>query len=136
MKTRNLLVIGGSFVLILVGYIWFFVYNKPHIDYSEEKAEYVGHADSLHDEAVENQDKFHTDYVNKAVEVKGVVTEVGNTSFTIGTGMICTVDSAHIADMPLVGDTVTVKGRVVGTDEDILTAEIICTLDKCVFLNR
>lgn len=136
MKTRNILVIGATVIIAVAAYVWFFVYNKAHTDYQEEKAHFVGQADSLHLIAVEDQEKFHQDYVNKAVEIKGIVKEVGQSRFTLGNGMICTLDTAYLEFMPEVGDTVMVKGRVVGTDEDILTADILCNLDQCVFINH
>ena len=33
-----------NFGSLLAGYIWFFVYNKPHVDYQETDAAYVGQA--------------------------------------------------------------------------------------------
>jgi hypothetical protein len=136
MKVKNLLAIGLVIILAIVSYIWFFVYNKEHKDYAKADSHYVGHADSLHQMASENQDKFQQEFINKAVEIEGVVKEVGLTRFTLGSGMICTLDSAYIEYMPKVGDTVMVKGRVVGTDEDILTADILCNLDQCIFINH
>ena len=135
MKIKNVLIASLVIIVIAATYGWFFVYNKAHVDYVEENAHYVGHADSLHEKAVADQAKFHQEYVNKAVEIEGVVKEVGITRFTLGNGMICALDTAFLEFMPKVGDTVMVKGRVVGTDEDILTAEILCTLDQCVFVS-
>ncbi len=126
------LVIGS----LLAAYIWFFVYNKPHVDYQETDAAYVGHADSLHAEAVQNPTDFTENYVNEAVEIEGTVVEVGTSAFRLGNGMICTIDTNYREFLPTVGEVVTVKGRVVGTDEDILTAEIICNLDRCVVVSK
>ena len=122
--------------ILAAGYIWFFVYNKAHVDYQDSDAVFIGYADSLHQEAVEDGSTFVENYVNEAVEVEGTVVEVGHSSFKIGNGMICTVDTAFREYLPEIGDFVTVKGRVVGADEDILTSEIICKLDQCVILSK
>ncbi len=136
MKTKNIIISGIVIIVLAAGYVWFFVYNKAHTDYATEESHYVGHADSLHQIASDNQVEFHQEFINKAVEIEGVVKEVGLTRFTLGSGMICALDSAYIQYMPKVGDTVMIKGRVVGTDEDILTADILCNLDQCIFINH
>jgi DNA replicative helicase MCM subunit Mcm2 (Cdc46/Mcm family) len=111
------------------------VYNKAHTDYAETEAYFAGQADSLLAIARQNPNDFQQNYINKAVEVEGVVNQVGSTRFTLGSGVICTLDSTYLKYMPAMADTVLVKGRVVGTDEDILTAEVLCTLDQCIIID-
>lgn len=113
-------------------YVWFFVYNKAHTNYQQATAVFVGQADELL--AKTSQSNFLETYLNQAVEVSGSVTEQGSTGFTLGSGLICTLDSSQVRALPNLGDVVTIKGRLVGVDEDILTGETICNLDQCVLL--
>lgn len=122
--------------ILAAGYVWFFVYNKAHVNYQESKAVFIGQAEVLHNKAVANSTEFTETYVNQAVEVDGVVSEVGTSSFTLDARLICTLDTNHADDLPNIGQSVTVKGRVVGVDEDILTEETICTLDQCVIITK
>ncbi len=135
MKAKK--IIGALAILgVLAGaYVWFFVYNKDHVNYQEEAAVFSGEADLLRDQAQQNTASFTEKFLNQAIEVQGTVQETGTTFFTLGSGVICNVDESQLKKMPKIGDEISVKGRLVGTDEDILTGEIICNLDQCVIIN-
>ena len=134
---RKKIVYGLAILGILAaGYVWFFVYNKAHVNYQESDAVFTGQAEALHNKAIANVAEFTQTFVNQAVEVDGLVSEVGTSSFTLDAGLICTLDTNHVDELPTIGQNVTVKGRVVGVDEDILTEETICTLDQCVIITK
>ena len=136
MRTKNIVIGIITMGILIAVYMWFFVYNKAHVDYQASDALFIGQAEVLHDQAVADAAVFKETYVNQAVEVEGKVSEVGSSSFTLKPGLICTLDTNYLEDLPNTGDLVNVKGRVVGTDEDILTSEIICILDQCVILSK
>lgn len=134
MKTKKILLALLLIGILAATYVWFFVYNKSHVNFQEKTAAFSGQADDLHQQAIADAAAFLEKYRNQAVEVEGLVTEAGTQSFTLGSGIICNVDAAKTQNLPSVGENVMVKGRVVGTDEDLITAEIICNLDQCVIV--
>lgn len=133
MKSRNILVIGGTLVLATAAYVWFFIYNKAHTDYSAEETSFNGAAVALHDSLSANQEKFKTTYINTAVILEGIVTESGAHSFVLDDVFICALDSTFMDQIPEPGETIKTKGRVVGVEDDIL-GNLICRIDKCVIL--
>lgn len=135
MKSRNILVIGGAFIIVVAAYIWFFVYNKAHTDYATEEASYTGTAIAFHDSLTVNQELFMTRYINTAVILEGTVTESGNSSFVLNDAFVCAIDSAFIDKIPKNGESIKTKGRVVGVEDDIL-GNLICRIDQCVLLKE
>lgn len=136
MNFKKILVILLAISFLAGAYVWFFVYNKSHTDFQRADSAFVGEANSLLEKAVQDNGAFMEAYMNQAVEVTGEVGEVGTQSFTLGTGMICTLDPNLGQILPSSGAVVKVKGRVVGIDEDILTGDIICNLDNCTFIDE
>jgi len=135
MNTKKI-VLSILFLGVLAGaYVWFFVYNKAHEDYQKADSAFVGEANALLSQATENSASFSDTYMNQAVEVEGIVGEVGTQSFTLGNGLICTLDPNVEQVFPSSGEIIKLKGRVVGTEDDLLTGDLICNLDQCVILN-
>jgi hypothetical protein len=136
MKTRTILVIGAVLTLTVAAYVWFFVYNKAHVDYSEAKALFNGTAAVLYAEATANNQTFVSTYQNNAVIVAGAISEKGENYFFIEGHIKCTTDSTVDLSNLAVDKLITTKGRVVGVDEDILTGELIISMDKCTLLDE
>ncbi len=127
MKTRNILVIGGVLALIGVA-VAYYMYNKPHKNYQETDATFTGTAATFYSEAMDNQAAFLTKYLNKAAVVEGQVQSIESaTSVIMVPGILCQVVSEGLSE----GATITVKGRVVGAEEDLLTGELLINLDNC-----
>ena len=121
-------------ISILLGGGIGFLYNKPHIDYQQSNSVFVGHGNEFLEKARADEAGFSAEFLNKAVELEGIVTEAGSLNFTLDQGLICTLDPTIDQAIPNIGDLVKVKGRMVGKEEDILTMETICNLDQCVII--
>lgn len=134
MNTKKIILAALISAFLIGAYVWFFVYNKAHTNFQEEESAFIGLADELRSKALDDENTFKTAFLNKAVEIKGVVTESGSNTFTLGSGIICTLDPSIDQKTPEMGAEVKVKGRLVGTDEDLLTMELICNLDQCVII--
>lgn len=64
-------------LLLLVGAgIAYKMYNKPHADLSQAKADVTLDATALFTEFSEGEEAANTKYLNKVIDVKGTVTEV------------------------------------------------------------
>lgn len=131
MKRTNGLLIAGIGAILVSAYLWFFVYNKAHVDYSEEKASYTGSSAEFNEILSANQADFSEKYTNTAVILEGRVTESATQSFILDDVFLCTVDSTFAAPLPQLGESLKVKGRVVGIEDDIL-GNVLCRLDQCI----
>jgi hypothetical protein len=134
MNAKKILISVLVLGLLAGAYIWFFVYNKAHKDYQEAESAFVGDANALLSQATENSASFIDTYMNQAVEVEGIVGDVGTQSFTLGSGLICTLDPNVEQELPGSGEIIKLKGRVVGIEDDLLTGDLLCNLDQCVIL--
>ncbi len=134
MKFKGFLVAALVLVVIGVSLVWFFVYNKSHLNYATEDAAFVGTTDSLYTIIETDQEAFRKKYINTAIVVEGSVLETNKFNVILNLGFHCHLDSSVINTLPQVNSEVSVKGRVVGITEDILTGDLICNLDQCVIL--
>ena len=91
----------------------------------KEETNFSLSSDALAKEFSSNTTMANTKYLEKAVAVKGIVTEVNNNVITLDNGIVCTLQTANNAIKK--NQVVTIKGRVVGYDD--LMGEI--KLDQC-----
>lgn len=130
MKTKNIFIAGLVIVILAISYIWFFVYNKSHTDYQNVEAVYKGDASGFYTEATSGV--FTEKYLNQAVEVTGDIAQVESESMLIlEPGIICQADSTQSFDGLRKKQSITIKGRAVGTDEDLLTGDLFIRFDNC-----
>ena len=134
MKFKGFLVAALVLVVIGAALVWFFVYNKSHVNYATKDAAFVGAADSLYTIIQADQEAFKKKYINTAIVVEGSVVETNKNNVILNSGLHCHLDSSVINNLPQVNSQLSVKGRVVGISEDILTGDLICNLDQCVIL--
>lgn len=102
---KNILISGiiGILVGALVGY---FMYNKPHRNIATEKTDFTVSANELFDAFDENEKEANAKYLDKVIEVSGVVIDVennqeGNSVVTLEAenamigGVLCTLKSGE-----------------------------------------
>ncbi len=130
MKTKKIIL--GLIIVGLISaiYVWFFVYNKAHTDYQKASAVYSGDAVTFYADAQGNLEEFNTKYLNKAVEITGTVKNIEGGSYILEPYLNCRLaDNATFT--PNAGDAVQLKGRYVGSDNDLLSDELVIILDNC-----
>ena len=133
MKTKNILIAGLAIVIMVAVYVWFFVYNKAHTDYQKIDAAYIGNAVDFYKESTSDATVFSEKYLNQAVEISGSISSLESSSTVIiSPGIICQADSTSSFDGLTQNQNITLRGRAVGTDEDLLTGELMLRLDNCV----
>jgi hypothetical protein len=117
------LVVAIGLVAVLIGYK---MYNKPHRSVEEESSISIS-ASELFNQFRQNEEQANSTFLNKAVEVTGVVSEVfknqdGMQVIVLKTaddlyGISCTMDH----DQPIhVGAVVTIKGFCMGYLSDVV----------------
>ncbi len=89
---------------------------KSHRDISKEKALFTMNSIELIKEYTANLETATATYLDKTIQLKGVVTEVDEESFTLNEVIVCYTDSITLLniknDSPII-----VKGRNIGYDE-------------------
>lgn len=122
-------------ILLLLGllggiYVWFFVYNKSHVNYQKETAAFVGNADEFAALASENPEEFTAKYLNKAVEISGSISESGTKTVLLNNSIFCTFLAEQ--NIPELNSSATIKGRFVGLEDDLISGKTLCKLDNCI----
>ena len=117
-------------ILILIVIIAFFGYNyiyKDHRDIETEKAAFTVNSKEIVSGFLQNAEATNTKYLDKTIEIKGVVTEVDNLSLVLDGQVFCTFN-----EKPKVEENqeVVIKGRLIGFDD--LLEEV--KIDQCVII--
>lgn len=102
-------VLGGAYAL--------YQYNKPHRNYTDEKASIGVTAPQLIDDYISDRTAADDTYLDKIVEVKGVLIKKEANAMVIEPGVyVSLVDAANLEGLSE-GDEIKIKGRVLGYDE-------------------
>lgn len=127
MKKKNLkiAIIVGAILLsgLLYGYYGFLY--KPARNISSEDSAFLVPANNLAGEYMANTHSADTKYLNKAIEIKGKVTEVRDSLIVLDNKVVCGFDTKPAETN--INKDITIKGRCIGFDE--LFGEV--KLDQC-----
>lgn len=131
MKTKIILVVGGAAVFIVIA-VAAYLHNKPHTDYQEADAKFTGQASDFYALAQADESAFVSEYINQAVVLDGSISSVESaTSIMLEAGILCQISASEKKVDLAEGDVITLKGRVVGAEEDLFTGNLLVTLDQC-----
>ena len=115
--------------LVIISLLGFFTYeyvmHGGARDLSTEKAEFTLSSKAILEEFTTNQELSNKKYLEKAVAIKGTITDVNSTQIIVDNAIICILKNPNTTLVK--NQTVTVKGRVVGFDD--LMGEL--KLDQC-----
>lgn len=115
--------------LVIISLLGFFTYeyvmHGGARDLSTEKAEFTLSSKAILEEFTTNQELSNKKYLEKAVAIKGTITDVNSTQIIVDNAIICILKDPNTTLVK--NQTVTVKGRVVGFDD--LMGEL--KLDQC-----
>ena len=125
MKTRNKIAI----IVVLIAIAAYFGYNyimtSGARNLQTEKPEFTTSAKTIYGEFSTNSDVATKKYLNKAIQLSGVVTNTKDSVITLEEKVSC---QFQLIPSLLIGEKVTIKGRVTGYDD--LLGEV--KLDQCV----
>lgn len=143
-KTIKIILALAVVGLLATMYIWFFVYNKPHLDVAHAKADFTLSAEQLYTEFKQDKDKTGTQYNGKVLLINGSLTKVEEADsvhtaiFVFEQGMFgdqgvrCSLlpDQFDKAKSLPAGTSVALKGYCTGfNDTDVI-------LEKCSFVEQ
>lgn len=123
---KKTIIIASLVIILLLGlFTYQYVMHGGARDLSTEKAEFTLSSKAILDEFTTNQELSNKKYLEKAVAVKGTITDVNSTQIIVDNAIICILKNPNTTLVK--NQTVTVKGRVVGFDD--LMGEL--KLDQC-----
>ncbi|MBK9108808.1 MAG: hypothetical protein IPM92_10695 [Saprospiraceae bacterium] len=113
------------------------MYNKPHADLTETKADFSMTAAALLEEFETNEETAQSKYLNKIIAVNGTITEIqqveNKTIWILDTGnplstIQCEMDPRFLEkskNAAVVGNAVTVQGLCSGKLMDIVMSQVV-----------
>ena len=107
------------FSIVLLALSVVIVYNymyKEHRDIQTEKADFKFQTKLFANEFSEDIIKASALYLDKTIQLTGIVTEIESDNFTLDDVVVCYTDSITIKKISL-KNTFLVKGRSIGYDE-------------------
>ncbi|KOS06741.1 hypothetical protein AM493_12405 [Flavobacterium akiainvivens] len=125
---KKKLTITLAVVLVLgaaAAYVYYGVLYKEGRNIAQEAATHTLPAAKLVETYTTNQQQADSLYLNKTIEVQGVVTAAQDSVLTVAGSVFCSFD--QLPDRASLNKTVTIKGRCIGFDE--LFGEV--KLDQC-----
>ena len=119
-------------LIILLAIAVYFVWNKPHKDYSTMRTDITISSLNFINEFKANSTIATEKYLNQIILVNGNITDKLTKSVVLDNGIVCTLDSSSLKDLGLIqiNNEVSIKGRFVGFDD--LFEEI--RLDHCFIM--
>ena len=119
-------------LIILLATAVYFIWNKPHKDYSTMKTDITISSLNFINEFKANSTLATEKYLNQIIFVSGNTTDKLTKSVVLDNGIVCTLDSSSLKALRLIqiNNEVSIKGRFVGFDD--LFEEI--RLDHCFIM--
>nr|WP_311941079.1 hypothetical protein [Hwangdonia seohaensis] len=103
---------------------------QDHRDIETEKAEYTTTPQSISDEFKQDALKSEKKFLNKTIEILGIVTEVNQNNITLNDLVFCQFNDMLNQSIKI-NTTLKVKGRCIGYDDLLEQVK----LDQCTIIN-
>ena len=120
-------------ILILILIIGIAIYSylyQDHRDIKSEQAEFVMNAKELQSEIETKPSSTEGKYLNKTIEIKGMISAIETNSITLDDIVFCQLNNVSTETLKQ-GQTIRIKGRFIGYDD--LLEEF--KLDQCIIIN-
>lgn len=108
MKKKLLLLLGILAISAILAYNYIY---QDHRNISEETAEFTVTASNLVQDFIKNVSTTQDKYLNKTIEVTGIITAKDANSVTLDNAVFCTLSNPTKVSL---NTTITVKGRCIG----------------------
>ena len=127
----------GRIILVLLAlgflgglFVYFFVVNKPHTNIAKAETVYEGTAEGLYAEFQADKNTANTLYIDKVVQISGIITDIGMGSENItvqleagnpmggGLSAAMALSEAEAVRQLSVGQSVILRGQCSGYDQD------------------
>lgn len=128
MTNKKKLILVFIALSVVLGYFSFnYIMYGGARDIQKEESAYNVSSKAIIEEFSKNTNVATKKYIDKSIEIKGVITSVNDSLVSIDESVLCKMKEINKSAV-IVGKNVSVKGRVIGFDD--LMGEI--KLDECV----
>ncbi len=103
-------------ILILLAFVAYKYIYQDHRDIQKEQAQFVVSSKAIANEFIENSMEAEKKYLNKTIEISGVITEITENDITLNNNVFCQF-SSKITTLFTTKDSITIKGRCIGYDD-------------------
>ena len=110
---RKWIILIAILLLAFAGYKYI---NQEHRDIQKEAAEFVLASITIANEFSQNSTEAEKKYLNKTVEISGVVTEFNQKDLTLNNRIFCQFNDTRNNTLNI-NDPITIKGRCIGYDD-------------------
>ena len=124
---KKIVTIVLIFLLLFLGYNYLY---QDHRDIQNENPEFNLNADEISQKFIRNSELATSQFLNKAIIISGVVTEINETNITLNNSIFCSFNNIIQTDIR-VSDGIKIKGRCIGYD-DLLE---LVKIDQCNLIN-
>ena len=105
-----------TLILLLLVFLGYKYIYQDHRDIQKEQAEFVVSSTSITKEFLQNSMEAEKKYLNKTIEIRGVITEITENDITLNNNVFCQL-SSKITNLFTTKDSITIKGRCIGYDD-------------------
>ena len=110
---RKLIILIAILLLAFAGYKYIY---QEHRDIQKEAAEFVLASTTIANDFSQNTTEAEKKYLNKTVEISGVVTEFNQKDLTLNNRIFCQFNDTRNNTLNI-NDPITIKGRCIGYDD-------------------
>jgi hypothetical protein len=124
---KKIIVFGVIIIAGIVGYNYIY---QDHRTIENEKVEFILSSQEIASQFVENVTTSEQKYLNKTIEVSGLITEISKKDLTLDDKVFCQFSEA-IKTSVKNKSKIKIKGRVIGYDDLLEQVK----LDQCTIIN-
>lgn len=110
---RKIIVIFSVIIGVII-FVYTYVY-KDHRDIASEAPTFATTALKIHADFSRNSELAQDKYLDKTIGISGIISNIDNKSITLNNKVYC--ELAELWKGLKLGDTIKLKGRVIGYDE-------------------
>ena len=117
-------------VLVLIGYLVYSYLYQDHRNIKTEQAVFIVSSIEINNEFSKSITQSETKYLNKTIEISGVITEINNIDLTIDSNIFCLLNDT-LSKAIKINTKIKIKGRCIGYDNLLEQVK----LDQCHIIN-
>lgn len=121
-------------ILVIAIVVSIFGYNyiyQDHRDIESEQAEFTMTSSEVNQLFSENSTSAEQKFLNKTIEVSGIITDINSNDITISDSVFCQFSNNLETSLDK-NENIKIKGRVIGYDDLLEQVK----LDQCTIINQ
>lgn len=121
-------------ILVITVVVSIFGYNyiyQDHRDIESEQAEFTMTSSEINQLFSENSTSAEQKFLNKTIEVSGIITDINSNDITIDDSVFCQFSNNLETSLDK-NENIKIKGRVIGYDDLLEQVK----LDQCTIINQ